>query len=61
MLPRCGKVLEVRRLSARVRAYDFGEVPLCGLPEGHESYSNCVSEEVVARTREYHKEWRRRR
>lgn len=51
--PRCGKVLRVHALSARVRDYDLGiAVPVCGLPEGHETYENCVSEEAVTRRRE---------
>lgn len=52
MKPRCGRKLETRRLSSRVRDYDFGAIPVCGLAEGHEPYHNCVSEESLARSRE---------
>jgi hypothetical protein len=48
MRPRCGKKLRTYRLN-RPRRYDFGDAPVCGLPEGHESYSNCQSEESVKR------------
>lgn len=46
--PRCGKKLRAYRLD-RMRSYDFGEIPLCGLPEGHESYAGCKSEEAFRR------------
>jgi hypothetical protein len=55
--PRCGKPLEVRRLAARVRVYDFGFTrPSCGLPEGHEAYVNCLSEETVEQLRRRRRE-----
>lgn len=46
MKPRCRKKLLAYRLN-RMRGYDFGETPVCGLPEGHKR--NCMSEEAVKR------------
>jgi hypothetical protein len=46
--PRCGKKLRAYRLT-RMRDYDYGEVPVCGLPEGHEPHQ-CVSGESVKRS-----------
>jgi hypothetical protein len=47
--PRCGKKLLAYRLD-RPRPYDYGEIPVCGLPEGHERYrKGCKSEEAVKR------------
>jgi hypothetical protein len=54
--PRCGKKLRAYRLN-RLRPYDYGATPLCGLAEGHNR--RCQSEEAVQLLAEKRREKRK--
>lgn len=54
--PRCGRKLRPYRLN-RPRGYDYGEVPVCGLPEDH-ARKDHLSEEALQRIRDNRKERR---
>ena len=43
----------------RFRSYDYGTLPVCGLPEGHSG--DCMSEESLRRYREKRNAGRRER